>query len=62
MCIQLETFAPKDPKSRGDCSWDTVIAAIRRHASGQPDKIQNDLNEWANLLEGLAELNAPGPD
>ena len=61
MCVQLEAFAPKDLESSGDCSWDTIINAIRCHAAGQPAGVAADLNEWADLLEGLAVLNASAP-
>lgn len=62
MCVQLEAFSPKDQESPGDCSWDTIINSIRCHAARQPPEIAAALNDWADLLEGLAVLNASGPD
>jgi hypothetical protein len=62
MCVQMEAFAPKDSESPGDCSWDTIINAIRCHAAGQPAEVAADLNDWANLLEGLTELSASESD
>jgi hypothetical protein len=61
MCVQLEAFAPNDPESSGDCSWATIIKSIRCHAAEKPAEVAADLNDWADLLEGLAVLNASGP-
>jgi hypothetical protein len=62
MCAQPEAIAPADQDNPGNCSWSTIIGAIRSHAMGQTAEVAADLNNWADLLEGLAELNAPSAD
>jgi hypothetical protein len=61
MCVQLESFALEDQADPGSCSWDTIISAIRCHAAGQPAEVAADLNDFADLLEGLAKLKAFKP-
>jgi len=39
-------------------SWKAIIAAIRGHASKQDPNCRKELEEWADLLEGLAELES----
>jgi hypothetical protein len=51
----LETPAG-DNEIAGDCSWDVIIAGVRHHADAQGGAIRADLHTWADLLEGLAEL------
>lgn len=40
-------------------SWEQVVAAIRNYARTQPPLVAADLQEWANLLEGIHQLNEP---
>jgi hypothetical protein len=47
----------EDAETILDCSWDSIIAGIRRHAaSPQPPTEAASLNEWADLLEGIRQL------
>ena len=39
-----------------ECSWESVIAAIRRYAVVQPADESRSLNEWADLMEGVRQL------
>jgi hypothetical protein len=39
-----------------------MIEAIRTHARQQPPEVAEDLNAWADLLEGIAELTQSGGD
>jgi len=39
-------------------SWKAIIAAIRSHASKQHPNCRKELEEWADLLDGLAELGS----
>ena len=58
MCVQMEVAAAEEDETAGNCSWTTIIVAVRRHAAEYPDEVQTDLNAWADLLEGVAELHA----
>jgi hypothetical protein len=58
ICLKLEAAAADDEGAIGDCSWSIILAGIRRHAGEQPAEVQADLNAWADLLEGVAELLA----
>jgi hypothetical protein len=58
ICAELKPSAGDDDEIAGDCSWNIVIAAIRCHARDQSDESRTDLNAWADLLEGVAELQA----
>jgi hypothetical protein len=62
MCAQLEAFAPAVQDNPGNCSWSTIIGAIRSYAMEETAELAADLNDWADLLEGLVELNAPSAD
>jgi len=50
--------AADDDEIAGECSWTTIIAGIRCHVRQQDDAVRADLDAWADLLEGLAELQA----
>jgi hypothetical protein len=41
-----------------DCSWSSIVEAIRSHARTQPPETADDLNAWADLIEGLQKLDA----
>ena len=58
ICVELEASAADD-EIAGDCSWEIIIAGVRRYAAEQPDEVRTDLNAWADLLEGLAALERP---
>jgi hypothetical protein len=57
MCLGFDPSFAGDQHS-GDLSWNVIVAAIRHHASAQPVDIRRDLNQWADLIEALAELEA----
>ena len=46
----------EDAETILDCSWDSIIAGIRRDAASQPPTDAASLNEWADLLEGIRQL------
>jgi hypothetical protein len=58
ICTELKASAADDDDIAGECSWSIIIAAIRCHARHQSDESRADLSAWADLLEGVAELQA----
>ena len=59
ICAELEAAAATDDDEIAvDCSWTTIIAGIRCHAATQPQAVGADLYAWADLLEGVAELQS----
>jgi len=54
----LEASAADDDEFAGDRGWNTIVAGIRCHAARQTDEVRADLNAWADLIEGIAELEA----
>jgi hypothetical protein len=58
ICAELKAADADDDETAGDCSWGTIIAAIRQHGALQPAEVKADLDEWADLLEGVAALHA----
>jgi hypothetical protein len=54
--LQKATEIEQEQRGTG-LSWRQVIAGIRTYAGMQPPSIAANLNEWADLLEGLHQLN-----
>jgi hypothetical protein len=54
----LEASAADDDGIAGDCAWSTIISGIRCHVSQQSEEVRADLDAWADLIEGVAELQA----
>jgi hypothetical protein len=44
--------------SDAGCSWETLIAGIREYARALSPEQAIEINEWADLLEGLAQLES----
>jgi hypothetical protein len=58
ICAELRAAEADEDEAAGERSWAIIVVGIRRHAAAQPAKIAADLHEWADLLEGVAELQA----
>jgi hypothetical protein len=56
--LQTATDIEREQRARA-CSWEQVVAAIRNYARTQPPLVAADLQDWANLLEGIHQLNEP---
>lgn len=54
-CIELPK--PAEPQS-ADLSWSGIVESIRAHAAAQPPELARELAQWAELVEGIAELQA----
>jgi hypothetical protein len=54
----LDFVSPDDDKVAPSdrCSWDSIALAIRRRAATLSAPDAEDLNRFANLLDGLAAL------
>ena len=57
-CVQPRTFISEDEEAPADCSWSVIAHAIRLHALGKSLEEAVDLNGWANLIDGIAELES----
>jgi hypothetical protein len=55
-CIEERDSPVQHDEPTGDCSWDVIAEAIREHARDKASHIADDLNHWADLLEGIGEL------
>jgi hypothetical protein len=43
--------------SSDECPWASIVSAIKVHAATQTPDVAADLAAWAELLEGLAQLD-----
>lgn len=57
-CVQPRSFASQEEEAAADCSWSAIAHSIRLHALGKSLEEAVDLNGWANLIEGIAELES----
>ena len=57
-CVQPRSVASQEEEASPDCSWRAIAHAIRLHALGKSLEEAVDLNGWANLIEGIAELES----
>jgi len=51
---ELQTATVIEPV---DCSWSSIVQAIRKYAATQPPETASELNDWADLLQGAQELD-----
>jgi hypothetical protein len=57
ICVQRRDLGLGYHDTCGDCSWSIIVEAIRKHAKDRPADEAADLNQWADLLEGIGELS-----
>lgn len=58
MCVQERDLGVEYDDSCGDCSWSIIAEAIREHARDRAADEAANLNEWADLLEGIGQLSS----
>jgi len=54
-CLELPKFAPP-PAPAVDTTWEGIAEAVRAYAAVQAPGLTADLNEWADFIDGIAEL------
>ena len=52
--LEAESTAPDDR----EIGWNSIIRGIRIYAVHQPHDVAIDLFQWADFLEGVAEIEA----
>jgi hypothetical protein len=52
-CVALPKSVEQDC---ADISWTAIVEAIRANARAQPPELARELRDWADLAEGIAEL------
>jgi hypothetical protein len=55
--LPAKAFEAEHEHDASNCSWTTTSAGVRRYAERQAADVRADLNAWAGLIEGLAQLD-----
>jgi len=57
-CVSLPIRRPTEETSESPqgLTWESIIRGIRIHARRQSPEVAEDLERWADFLEGVAQL------